>query len=379
LHHGWNDLKSVVNNFNDNPLIRAILELDVEDHLSMPGKLMGYSAFGHVDERTYQWLTDKEWFVRDDRETLEIVAEYAQHLGQKIYKLDPRMPHSQGFSACIQRAFEDKVMEKILEFQKRTGAQNLYYTGGAALNILANQRLERCGAFSRVFSTPAPNDTGLALGAAAWLEYINYGSLPCHTPYLNNFGISDTENIVPIEDAVALLVRRGILGLWIGAAEIGPRALGHRSLLARPDDIPLRRQLSEQVKQREWYRPVAPVVTDYMAETIFGRGSLRSNLAPFMLTARTIDEPWRKRFCGVIHADDTVRIQIIRKSDPENKILYKILDQLWHQHEIPGLINTSFNCAGEPLIHTLADALSRADSMGIDAVLTPSKLHYFPT
>jgi carbamoyltransferase len=166
-----------------------------------------------------------------------------------------------------------------------------------------------------------------------------------------------------------------VLGLCTGAAEVGPRALGHRSILARPDSIELRRRVSEKIKRREWYRPVAPVLLDQVAREAFGEDVARSSLAPFMLGAFRLRPGWENRFAGVLHADGSLRAQIVRADDPEQILLATILDRLWLRHGIAGLINTSFNGPGEPIVHSASDAVASARTLGLDGVVIDGSLH----
>lgn len=163
--------------------------------------------------------------------------------------------------------------------------------------------------------------------------------------------------------------------MFEGAAEIGPRALGHRSIMARPDFPELRRRVSETIKRREWYRPVAPVVREDLAEQAFGRSAASSPLARYMLGAFRVQASWGPAFAGVLHADGTARLQVVSSRDPELTFLHALLGELWDRHRIAGLINTSFNGPGEPIVHSQQDALDCARRLQLDGVVVNGSLH----
>jgi carbamoyltransferase len=278
--------------------------------------------------------------------------------------------------ATLQAHFEDEVTAELLGWQRRTGARRLYYAGGAALNIPTNARLEASGAFEAIHVPPCTNDTGLALGAAAWLELLDRGEVERHGPFLARLGTSAGQVTLAELDAIATRLAAGeVLGVCNGAAEIGPRALGHRSILARPDRVELRRRVSETLKRREWYRPVAPVLAAEVAEQAFGPEVARSALAPFMLGAWRLRPGWEERFAGAVHADGTLRAQVVRRDDPEQAFLHGLLELLWRRHGIAGLINTSFNGPGEPILHRPAEAFACARRLGLDGVVIDGSLH----
>jgi carbamoyltransferase len=162
-----------------------------------------------------------------------------------------------------------------------------------------------------------------------------------------------------------------------GAGEVGPRALGHRSLLARPDDPALRRRVSEVVKRREWYRPVAPVLCAEVAAEALGPAVAASALSPFMLGAWKLRPGWRDRFRGVVHEDGSVRAQVVKPGDADNEWLYTLLLRLWREHGVFGLINTSFNVKGKPMLQRHEEAAAAARAMELDAVVVHGSLHRY--
>lgn len=360
LEASWDKLKEPVNNFNVGPIGRIALGLAPEDHLSMPGKLMGYAGHGEPDDRLRDWLSTNHFFLgRDDAEVREaLLSRFGAH------------PPYRALAATIQADFEERVSGAVFEWQAQTGARHLYYAGGAALNIPTNAALESSGRFDSVHVPPCTNDTGLALGAASWMELLDRGAVERHGPFLS---CADTgqAHLGEVEAIADRLAAGEVLGVCTGTAEVGPRALGHRSILARPDSIPLRKRVSEDIKRREPYRPVAPVLLPDVAALAFGPKVASSNLAPFMLGAWPLLEGWARKFEGVVHADGTLRAQVVG-DDP---FLVGVLRSLWERHQVAGLINTSFNGPGEPIVHTRHDAVECARRLALDGVVIDGSLH----
>lgn len=382
LDHGWHaGLKGAVNNFNASLLSSHILGVAPSDHLSMPGKLMGLASHATPDAQAMTWLARRDWL----REPREDVAGLSDEISRELPAIgmqafDCGDQGCQVLAACMQRHLEDEVLAYLSRLREATGAMHLFYSGGAALNILANVRIERELGFATVSIPPAPSDAGLALGAAAFMEWRAGQTLQKHHPFLNHAPAGPLDHgcrgaRLPIlrhtREAAGAIAEGAIIGVWLGDAEVGPRALGHRSILARPDRVPLRRRLSEQMKQREWYRPVAPMMLPGVAEQALLGYRPDSILPQYMLGAWRVAEPCRQAFSGCIHADKTVRAQVVAGDQPQLQHIHRLLQQLRSTHGIKGVINTSFNQRGLPIAHGLPSALEQAEVMGLDAVWLP--------
>lgn len=376
LDANWDRLKIPVNLFNVNPLVRAMLGFQTHEHLSIPGKLMGYAGHGQASPAVLAWLEEHRFFADGPDDPRALLQSVNARFDRRWDAFDARDPLCRDIAATMQRYFEDSVCEVLFDWQRKTGADQLYYAGGAALNIPTNARLEASGAFRSVHVPPCTNDTGLALGGAAWIEFLELGEVAVHGPFLARAGSTVTPpRLDAVDEIVELLAAGRVLGFCIGAAEVGPRALGHRSILARPDSIALRRRVSEEIKRREWYRPVAPVLLDHVAREAFGANVAQSTLAPFMLGAFQLRQGWEDRFAGVLHADGSLRAQLVRADDPDQSLLAAILDRLWHRHGVAGLINTSFNGPGEPIVNSPSEAIASARTLGLDGVVIDGSLH----
>ena len=370
----WDRLKAPVNNFNVNPLVRSILGLQDWEHLSIPGKLMGYAGWGTPRPELARWLQDNDWFLNGPDDPAVLLAEVNSHLDTPLPAFDPTAQPLQDICATIQAHFEDEVSRAVGKDLAHANGGPIYYAGGAALNIPANVRISHLG---RELHVPPPtNDSGLALGAAAWLEYQERGRLPLHSPFLGRYGgPCDTPATDAIPRVGELLDQGDVVGICNGAGEVGPRALGHRSLLARADRPGLRQRISETIKGREWYRPLAPVLAEEVARDVLGQEAAESPLSRFMLGAWPVAGEWQGSFAGVLHKDGTVRAQVVGGGDPEDGWLHALLLHVWERYRLPGLINTSFNPGGRAILQRHEDALPMARQMGLDAVVIHGSLH----
>jgi carbamoyltransferase len=150
---------------------------------------------------------------------------------------------------------------------------------------------------------------------------------------------------------VELLVAGEVIAMYRGASETGPRALGHRSLICRPDSESTRDFLNDEVKQREWFRPFAPIVLEAHSDALFESNFPRS---PYMATTATIRPEWRGRLSAVCHVDGTTRPQILRSE--HEPWLFELLEKFHHATGIPAIVNTSFN-RREPIVETPDEAI----------------------
>ena len=271
----------------------------------------------------------------------------------------------------MQRAFLQRVTGQLTSRAEAGGT--LYLAGGAALNIPTNAAL--LDHFDEVWVPPATTASGLALGAAAWVEHLDGSPLPLHGPFLNRFDVPAGEpDLSAIEDVASRLAVGEVIGVCNGAGEIGPRALGHRSILARADDVALRVRVSETIKRREWYRPVAPVMGVEAGREFLGDRAAGSPLSRWMLGAWQVKPSGRRHLSGVLHRDGTVRAQVVPDSG-ENAWLAELLRLLWSRHGVAALINTSFNGPGRPIVHRHNDAIPEARLLGLDSVVVHGSLH----
>ena len=290
-------------------------------------------------------------------------------------------------AASLQLVLEERLLALVRRARERTGERFLCYGGGVALNSVANGKIARSGFFERVFVHPAAGDAGGALGAALAFaasqgETIDAGAF---SPYLGS-ALDGGEpepaanaawgpRLAPdaLADSVAELLERDLVVGWAhGRAEWGPRALGARSILARPDPPGQKERLNRLIKHREGYRPFAPIVTDERADELFDGLSPGRTLERFMLGTVQTRPAWRERLSAVTHVDGSARVQVLRRDDAP--LLHGILERFHRRTGIPVLLNTSFNHAGEPIVNDAADAVRSFESCRLDALVVGERI-----
>jgi carbamoyltransferase len=374
VEHHW-ELKNFTSLYNANALTFGIIGAGIEEQNSVPGKLMGYAALGSYNEDIDFWLRQNNWFSDIWGKRSVFFEKVKSDFGIDLKLFDQHNTFLQDVAATIQELFMRETLLKLDDLYTLTGCKNLYYTGGCALNITTNSAIVDSGLFEKVFIPPCPDDSGLALGAAAFGEWKKGHKMLKHPPYLNNWGLNEIAPNFTAEDlqqAAKLLSEGKVVGLCNGTGEAGPRAMGNRSLLALPTKA-LARKVSVTLKEREWYRPVAPVMLNRNTRYFTGLKQVHP-LTRYMLLDLKIPEKRQAEIPGVIHANGTARIQTIFKRE-ENPYLYDLLTLLDEKYGIKALINTSFNAKGEPMVHTETDAMNTAKKMGADAVVLNGKVH----
>jgi carbamoyltransferase len=311
-------------------------------------------------------------------------------------------------AAATQLVFEDAMIHVVDHLLHLTGASRLVLTGGVALNAVGNMRLLEhfdeawfAGAQQRkarlhMWVPPTPGDPGVPVGAA-WL-FAHLAGSPRGAPMTHAFycglpptrqdiaaaletddiaskrigDISTPEGRDAIADLMAFMVaHNGVIALYQGAAETGPRALGHRSILANPCDAKARELLNERVKYREAIRPLAPMATLEAAREYFelleGASDAGYNAYNYMVLTAQSKPAAREKIPAVIHADGTGRIQIVRAED--DPLTYAYLKALGRRIGVEISVNTSFNVAG-PIAQTPRQAIDTLRrSKGLDVVL----------
>jgi carbamoyltransferase len=285
-------------------------------------------------------------------------------------------PEHAELAASVQRRLEEVLLELVHWLHARTGGSRLCMAGGVALNCVANARVWRESPFDEVWVQPAAGDAGTALGAAMYVAR-ELGETVRPMPgaalgrgftdreierALERAGLPFERPRDPAETAAEVLAENGVVAWFEGRSEYGPRALGHRSLLADPRD-PANTERLNEVKGREQFRPVAPMVLEQEAHAIFD-GPVPS---PYMLFTHRVRPAWRERIPAVLHVDGTARIQSV---DPvEEPLVAGMLRAFERRTGVPVVVNTSFNTAGRPMVDEPRDALECFGSSPIDALV----------
>ncbi len=286
-------------------------------------------------------------------------------------------------AASLQKVTEDVVFGMMTAIAKKTGESRLCFGGGVALNSVINGNIPRRTPFKDVFAFPAAGDDGGAVGAALYayhhvlgqkkrvpLEHVFWGASSSNADiaaFLKRAKIkarrlSDTKIIKLVVEA---LLAGQVVGWFEGRAEFGPRALGHRSIIADPKDAAMKDLVNRKIKFREEFRPFAPVVLDHLAKDYYRVTT--SRMAPYMLATFDTTAKGRRIAAATTHVDGTSRIQTV---DSRYKGRYgRLLRAFYRKTGRPILLNTSFNLKGEPIVNSPADAYSTFMRSGIDLLV----------
>lgn len=303
-------------------------------------------------------------------------------------------------AAATQMVFEDALFHVVAHWREKTGCDRLVLTGGIGLNALGNMRLMERFEGLHLWVPPTPNDAGVTVGAAymgAYLAGYGLGAPLNHAFYCGQppderdirdalqaspdvayvaLAPVDSENArARLADFMAYMTAQdAVFALYQGSAETGPRALGHRSILANPCNPDTRANLNARVKYREAIRPLAPMMTLEAARQFFtlaeGASDADYNAYNYMVLTAHAKPEARTRIPAVVHADGTGRLQIVREAtDP---LTYAYLKALGRRIGVEVAVNTSFNVAG-PIAQTPQQAIDTLRrSKGLDAVLMVS-------
>jgi carbamoyltransferase len=297
--------------------------------------MMGMAAYGNPER--YASKVSK-YFIRHD------MQKYNFHRG--IVDWDETITEQDKFdiAAAVQYIYELRLAEFMKMAKDLTGKNNLVFMGGCALNSSANTLLWNI--FNDIWIMPNPGDAGSSLGAAAAL----YGKhIDWKTPYLGY----DLGGEYPVQKIVDGILKDGIVAVASGRAEYGPRALGNRSILADPRDPNIKDKVN-RIKQRELFRPFAPVVMEECASKWFDMDFA----SPYMQYTVKCLQP--EKIPSVVHADGTSRVQTVNRE--QHRGLYRVLNKFYLETGVPILLNTSLNIKGQPLLNDEIDVVAWEDT-----------------
>ncbi|HEY7055261.1 MAG TPA: carbamoyltransferase N-terminal domain-containing protein, partial [Vicinamibacterales bacterium] len=344
-------------------------------------KVMGLAAYGRptMSEQVRKLITRTadggfalvpEYFEYHTTARRSYSSQFIELFGppRNAYEpIDLDTPDGQRFADCaasVQRVLEDTLVDIARALHQQTGLTDLCFGGGVALNGLANARLLAESGFERLFVPPAPGDAGCALGAALYADRIYFRNSDRSAPDHPFWGPSvdadelaraareDGQTVEHLDDAALIertadqLAAGRVVGWMDGATEFGPRALGHRSILAAPHPREMRDRLNRDIKFREEFRPFAPVVPVEAADRYFELPPGGMRLARFMSGVFAVRPEWRERLAAVTHVDGSARVQALERAMAPR--LYALLEAYGRRSGTPVLLNTSLNVAGEP-------------------------------
>lgn len=286
-------------------------------------------------------------------------------------------------AAAAQAVFEDAIEEVARDLLARTGQRRLAVNGGVFANVKLNQRLAALPELDRLFVFPAMSDTGNSVGAALFMVLEGNKQEKTETLRSVYWGSSWDEKacakaltaagFAPEQlDEDALVARAAdaihagrVVGWFQGRMEFGPRALGNRSMLARPTDAEINRTLNTRLARTE-FMPFAPSVLEEHAAEIFDNVEKSSDCLPFMTITCNVKQAWRLRIPAVVHVDGTARPQTVSRA--ANPLYWNLIDAYRQRSGIPLLLNTSFNVHEEPIVCFPANAVQALSEDRIDCL-----------
>lgn len=333
-----------------------------QNHTWPAGKLMGLASYADksiVNEAPYYivWTEDKDIFIPNNR----------------IY---PKVTYDSDFfsRACVAGIYQreqERVSVMLAEKGKQySESKNICVAGGSFLNCNSNEQILKSGLYEKCYFLPPSDDSGIPLGCA-WYGYQQVSPIKKVkqlSPYLGKIyteiEIVSAINEYPnmefkryekfdelIEELSYLLKQNRVIGWFQNGSEIGPRALGNRSILASPINKWMTGYINSDIKRREWYRPFAPAVLFEHQSEIFDSDVF----SPYMLVTTTVKEEWRNKIPAVTHVDNSARHQSVTVES--NDRFYKLIKAFYNKTGVPVLLNTSFNGPHEPMVESPSDAI----------------------
>lgn len=327
--------------------------------LHKAGSLMGLSAYGKIQKN----LNYKDFLgTTYDEYWHKITSQNSNEPLPESLAMDA--------AATVQHIFENAIcdyLNALPDALLNEGDFQLCLSGGSFLNCRLNQWLTQKTKFKKFHWSPACGDDGLAVGAALYCAHhlYQFPRQPYSDAELMYSGASYVPpQHLPLYDSqkIAFELSQGkVVGFFQGASEFGPRALGHRSLLADPRHPQIREHLNQNIKKREWYRPFGATVLEEHAGDWFDI----STPSPFML--RSTEVKRKQQIPAVTHVDGTSRIQTLTAK--QNPSFYKLIHDFFKITKVPMLLNTSLNDNLEPIVETPEDALRLFSRSPIDILV----------
>ena len=352
------------------------------------GKTMGLAAYGHPDEqvttamRKIMDIDKSKWYKINSRFSMTTASEKGMHLLSNVFnhpkRTNPTSPLEYPY-ADIAFAAQDSLEKALLKVVKYTidvtGCDNLCLAGGVTLNCTANGFIREKLSIDPIFIFPIANDGGTSIGAALALasrlgEKVKFKMT--HVYWGPEYSNKEIEAILKerkllyeyyddISSVCAELISKGnVIGWLQGRMEIGPRALGNRSILADPRNPKMKDIVNESVKKRESWRPFCPTILDEAKEDYL----INPCDAPFMILSFKVYPEKIKEIPAVVHVDGTTRPQTLKRTT--NERYWKLIKAFEDETGVPLVLNTSFNLAGEPIVCTPRDALKTFFDSGMD-------------
>jgi carbamoyltransferase len=361
-------------------------------------KLMGLAPYGkpkYVDKvyKVLNYKQDGSYSLNLDYFSYQYnvkgiyTKKFTDLFGTKNTNPDEIIPYYADIAASIQCVLEELLLNIAEHIYKKTNIPYICYAGGVALNSKANWQFITKSKFKNLFIQPAAGDSGGALGAALWAHHTVLGKKRNFVMTNAYYGASETakdvqatldhENIKYrivknedrlVEEISEKMYKGKVIGWVQEEFEWGPRALGHRSILADPRSNEMKDIVNSKIKFREAFRPFAPSTIAKGLEECFSVGNrIKQQPFKFMLYVVPVKKEKRENLGAISHVDGTARPQVVDKET--NPLYYSLIESFGKRTGIPVILNTSFNLKGEPIVNTTKEALSTFKRSGIDTLV----------
>ena len=351
-------------------------------------KVMGLAPYGNPGVNLSEFISLNHEIYRVNA---PLLFERSNGTSAIAKRLGPeRTPESEiddifkNIAFAVQAACEAAMLALVKLATQKTGCRNVCLAGGVALNSKANGNIQASAEVDHIFVQPAASDDGVALGAV-FAPYLDGGGRlpmkPLRHVYLGpEFSDAEIEKALrtyklraaKLNDVAAttseLLANGKIIGWFQGRMEFGPRALGHRSILADPRDPEMNAKVNNAVKFREWWRPFAPS----MLKEVAGEYLEHACDSPFMILTNPVRPEKRDVIPSVTHVDGSARPQTVEEEI--SPLYWNLINEFGKRTGVPVLMNTSFNLRGEAIVNTPTDAIRTFFSSGMDALVIGSYL-----
>ncbi len=396
-------------------LYTAVCQFIGFDRFGEEYKVMGLAAYG--SPRFIRQMRELvRWTKRDgirlnleyfrhhqEAQGLEVVSEdevkvsrlWSHHMetlfGPARRRSEPVTERDRDIAASLQLCFEEIYLRHVGAAVEDIGCREVVMAGGSVLNSVGNGRLVVEGVVDRAYFHPAASDDGTAAGAALDVLHSRHGAPRLRSLRNAYLGTEWTDDEIEsalvasglrfrkldraslIETASSTIAQGKIIGWFQGREEWGPRALGNRSILCHPGWPNMKAVLNARIKNREPFRPFAPVVPLEQLSTCF-QGS---HEVPFMIIVYKVRPEWKERLSAITHEDGTGRVQTVTRE--ENALYYDLIKAFERHTGTPVLLNTSFN-ENEPIVHTPAQAIdcfarTKMDALGIGSFWLEKEPH----
>jgi carbamoyltransferase len=337
------------------------------------GKLMGLASYANEDI-----VNEAPFFVEEKEDDIYIS-------NNNIY---PKVSWKSDFysRACVagiyQREQERASLMLANMTKKFTDSKNICVVGGSFLNCNSNEKILNSGLFENCYFLPPSDDSGIPLGCA-WFAYQKLTDIEeteMLSPYFGReyskgevfaalnehptLVYTEYQNFDDLVENVSFsLSQNRVIGWFQGGSEIGPRALGNRSIIASPINSWMTGHINSDIKRREWYRPFAPAVLFEHQGDVFES----SVYSPYMLVTTTVKEEWRNKVPAITHIDNSSRHQSVTVEN--NPRFYSLISKFNEKTGVPVLLNTSFNGPHEPIVETPMDAIGTFLSCNLDILV----------